>query len=128
LARPYESDRIQVQGLVVQSYVAAYSHHAAARSLGDWLSSEGVPAVTGIDTRTLTRKLREVGTMRGWILPEEMDVERAKRAAKAIEMRDEVFRSVAPSAPIRHAGGELEILLVDVGAKDNIVRSLVERG
>src|SRR6185369_15172946 len=93
---PYESDRIQVQGLVVQSYMESYSHHAAVRSLGAWLASEGIPAITGIDTRTLTRKLREVGTMKGWILPEEMDVERAKRAAKAIEMRDEVFRSVAP--------------------------------
>ncbi len=128
IARPYESDRIQVQGLVVQSYVSAYSHHAATRSLGAWLTAEGIPAVTGIDTRTLTRKLREVGTMKGWILPEEMDVERAKRAARTVDMHDEVFRSVAPSAPIRHAGGELEILLVDVGAKDNIVRSLLERG
>src|SRR5881296_1604058 len=52
LARPYESNRIQVQGLVVQNYIEAYSHHAAARSLGAWLASENVPAVTGIDTRT----------------------------------------------------------------------------
>src|SRR5262244_2877997 len=51
LAGPYESDRIQVQGLVVQSYVSAYSHHAATRSLGQWLEGEGIPAVTGIDTR-----------------------------------------------------------------------------
>src|SRR5712691_2234474 len=40
LARPYESNRIQVQGLVVQNYIEAYSHHAAARSLGAWLASE----------------------------------------------------------------------------------------
>src|SRR5262249_14038607 len=74
---PYESDGIQVQGLVVQSYVEAYSHHAATRSLGGWLASEGVPGVTGIDTRTLTRKLREHGTMRGWLVPAEMDLDRA---------------------------------------------------
>ena len=53
---PYESDRIQVQGLVVQTYVDAYSHHAATRSLGAWLQAEGIPAITGIDTRTLTRR------------------------------------------------------------------------
>src|SRR5437867_1770223 len=58
IARPYESDRIQIQGLVVQTYVGAYSHHAATRSLGAWLATEGIPAITGIDTRTLTRKLR----------------------------------------------------------------------
>jgi carbamoyl-phosphate synthase small subunit len=128
LARPYESDGIQVQALVVQSYVAAYSHHAAARSLGSWLAGEGVPAVTGIDTRTLTRKLREAGTMKGWVYPAEMDLDRVKRTAAAVEMREDVFRLVAPAAPIRYPGGELEILLVDAGAKDNIVRCLLERG
>ena len=57
--RPYESDRIQVQGLVVQHYVDDYSHHAAVRTLRQWLLDEDVPAVTGVDTRTLTRRLRE---------------------------------------------------------------------
>jgi Carbamoylphosphate synthase small subunit len=69
LERPYESDRVQVQGLVVQNLVEAYSHHAAARSLSAWLAEEGVCGISGIDTRTLTRRLREHGTMRGWLLP-----------------------------------------------------------
>jgi carbamoyl-phosphate synthase small subunit len=126
--RPYESDGIQVQGLVVQTYVDEYSHHAATRSLGEWLQSEGIPAVTGVDTRTLTRKLREHGTMRGWILPADMELERAKRTAHTVEMREEVFRLVSPKEPIRYPGGPLKILLVDAGAKDNIVRSLLARG
>jgi len=41
----------------VQSYVDKYSHHAATRSLGAWLEAESVPGITGIDTRTLTRRL-----------------------------------------------------------------------
>src|SRR5215470_13812735 len=49
IARPFEADRIQVQGLVVQNYVQAHSHHAASRSLGDWLRTENVPAVTSVD-------------------------------------------------------------------------------
>jgi carbamoyl-phosphate synthase small subunit len=128
LGRPYESDRIQIQGLVVQHYVDAYSHHAAARSLGAWLASEGVPALTGIDTRTLTRKLREHGTMRGWIFPAEMEVDRAKRSAHTVEMREEAFRLVSPAETLRYPGGSIKILLVDAGAKDNIVRSLLQRG
>lgn len=128
IARPYESGQIQVQGLVVQNYVEAYSHHAATRSLGEWLSSEGIPAITDIDTRTLTRKLREHGTMRGWILPNDGDVERARRGAATIDMKDEVFRVVSPKETIRYEGGQHKILLVDAGAKDNIVRSLLERG
>lgn len=125
---PYESDRVQVQALVVQNYFDAYSHHGAKRSLSAWLDAEGVPGVTGIDTRTLTRKLREHGTMRGWVLPADMDLDRGKRAATSIDMRDEVFRSVAPKEPIRYEGGRIKILLVDAGAKDNITRSLMKRG
>jgi carbamoyl-phosphate synthase small subunit len=128
LARPYEADHIQVQGLVVQQYFDKHSHHAATRSLSAWLESEGVPAVTGIDTRTLTRKLREFGTMRGWIFPADMDLERAKRTGHTVEMREEVFRLVAPKETIRYEGGDHRILLVDAGAKDNIVRCLLERG
>jgi len=128
LARPYEADHIQVQGLVVQNYVGAYSHHLATRSLGAWLEGEGIPAITGIDTRTLTRKLREHGTMRGWVLPADLDVERGKRAAHTVEMKEEVFRLVSPKETVRYPGGGIKILLVDCGAKDNIVRSLLERG
>src|SRR5258706_6542335 len=50
-ASGFESPRIQVQGLVVQNYTAQPSHHASTRSLRDWLESEGVPALEGIDTR-----------------------------------------------------------------------------
>lgn len=128
IATPYESSAIQVQGLVVQSYVANFSHHAATRSLGAWLASEGVPGVTGVDTRTLTRKLREHGTMRGWLVRAGESLATAKSRARAVEMTKEVFRLVAPRETIRYAGGDPKILLVDVGAKDNIVRSLLARG
>jgi carbamoyl-phosphate synthase small subunit len=128
LERPYESGRVQVQGLVVQTASRTYSHHAATRSLGDWLRGENVPAVTGIDTRTLTRRLREHGTMQGWLFPAAMGLAEARRAARGVEMRDEVFRSVAPAEPIRYAAGKTTILVIDAGAKDNIVRSLLERG
>jgi carbamoyl-phosphate synthase small subunit len=113
---------------VVQHYTAAYSHHAATRSLGDWLVSEDIPAVTGIDTRTLTRRLREKGTMQGWLFPATMSAKEAKRTAASVRMRDDVFDRVAPSAAVRYPGGELNVLLLDIGAKDNIVRSLLARG
>jgi carbamoyl-phosphate synthase small subunit len=128
LERPYEADRIQVQGLVVQSYVDTHSHHAATRSLAEWLRSENIPAVAGIDTRTLTRRLRERGTMKGWLAPRSMDVQRAKATAESVEMREEVFRLVSPNEPIRYSGGPIRIMLVDAGAKDNLVRSLLSRG
>jgi len=128
LDRPYESDRIQVQALVVQNIVDAHSHHAADRSLAAWLAAENVPGLTGVDTRTLTRRLREHGTMRGWIYPADITMEDARREARSVDMRDELFHLVAPREPVHYGGGERTILLVDAGAKDNLVRSLQARG
>jgi carbamoyl-phosphate synthase small subunit len=128
LDAPYESDRVQVQALVVQNYVEAYSHHAASRSLHDWLAAEGIPGLTGVDTRSLTRRLRERGTMRGLLHPASMHEEEARACADTVDMRDEVFRIVAPRKPVRYGDGRLTILVVDAGAKDHIVRSLLVRG
>jgi carbamoyl-phosphate synthase small subunit len=125
---PYESRSIQPQGLVVQSYSAHFSHHAGRRSLGDWLRSEGVPGVAGIDTRTLTRILRERGTMQGWLLPGPMDLEQARRIARSVDMRKQVFLDVAPHVAVTYEAGRTRVLLVDCGAKDQIVRSLLGRG
>lgn len=127
LVAPYESGQIQVLGLVVQNYMDKYSHSDAGRSLQQWLQDEGVPAVTGVDTRRLTRKLREVGTMRGWLLGDDGETEKAKRQASQVDMSEEVFMLVAPTEVVRYQGGELKIMLVDVGAKDNIVRSMLQR-
>ena len=87
-----------------------------------------MPAIEGIDTRSLTRRLREHGTMRGWLMPAGMSVDEAQSVARSVEMTTDVFNEVAPQQPIRYDGGELEILVIDVGIKDNIVRSLLSRG
>src|SRR5260370_35723754 len=77
---PYESGRVQVQGLVLQSYVNKYSHHAAARSLGAWLEAEGAPGITGIDTRPLPRRPREHGARKGGLFPAAHDPTPARNA------------------------------------------------
>jgi carbamoyl-phosphate synthase small subunit len=125
---PYESDRVQALGLVVQGYTRHFSHSTAVRSLGDWLADEGVPGLTGIDTRALTRRLRQHGVMRGWIGPTDLPSTETMRRARSVDMRAQVFHDVAPAARVDYAGGPLRVLLVDCGAKDQIVRSLLERG
>ncbi len=127
LARPYESDRVQVQALVVQNYVDAHSHHAASRSLHQWLVDDNIAGITGVDTRALTRRLRERGTMQGWIYPATLSADTARTLATGVDMRADVFHRVAPREPVHHGTGKYTILLVDVGAKDNIVRSLLAR-
>lgn len=68
LSSPFESSRIHVAGLVVASYSEEYSHWLASSSLGDWLKENGVPAIYGVDTRSLTKRIRESGSMLGKLL------------------------------------------------------------
>ena len=67
----FEASRIHIAGLVVATYSGEdYSHYLATSSLGKWLKEEGVPAMYGVDTRALTKKIREKGSMLGKLLTE----------------------------------------------------------
>ena len=66
--------------------------------------------------------------MQGWLLPGDMDTQTGVKQSDAIEMSKELFHLVAPTEPIVYPGGDLKILLIDAGAKDNIARSLLARG
>ncbi|TIC51772.1 carbamoyl-phosphate synth [Wallemia mellicola] len=68
LPEEFESAKIHVAGLVVSTYAPDYSHFLANSSLGTWLQEQGIPAVFGVDTRNLTKKIREKGVMLGRIL------------------------------------------------------------
>lgn len=74
LSAHFESSQIHVAGLVVSSYAGEdYSHHLATSSLGTWLKEQGIPAMYGVDTRTLTKKIRDKGSMLGKLLARKQD-------------------------------------------------------
>jgi carbamoyl-phosphate synthase small subunit len=126
---PFESARIQVQALIVHHHCQRPSHHTAQRSLGAWLASQGIPAMEGVDTRSLTRHLRRHGTIAGQLLLDASEKQACLAAGdaltspEAVEMAG-VIGVVAPKEVRHYPGGELRILLVDTGAKENIVRCL----
>jgi carbamoyl-phosphate synthase small subunit len=128
-AGPFESERIQVQALIVHSHCDQPSHAASKRTLGAWLMSQGIPAMEGVDTRTLTRHLRSHGTIEGQLLIGAAD--RSNRGddtetqllPEVVDMSD-VVELVALKEAVVYPAGELQILLVDTGAKENIVRCL----
>jgi carbamoyl-phosphate synthase small subunit len=115
----FESDRIQVTGLVVSEYCLEPSHFSSKRSLADWLRKQKVPAIGGVDTRALTERLRQSGVMKGKILVNE----------KAVPFEEVTMPVAKVSCAERrvYEGGELRILLVDCGAKNNILRCLLDR-
>ena len=123
LPRHFESDRVQVRALVTANYHGEYHHWSADRSLGEWLESEGVPGLYGVDTRALTRHLRERGTVSGRIVP---------RGSPAPDWYDpagdSVVDRVSRTEPVTLGDGDVHVVVVDCGVKNNILRCLLRRG
>lgn len=119
----FESDRIHVSGLIVSEYSDTYSHWTAKKSLGQWLDEQEVPGITGIDTRALTKKLREKGSMKGRIVAVSND-----KKEKFEDPNDRnLVSEVSCNEPIIYPAGKKMVVLVDCGAKENIIRSLLDR-
>lgn len=119
----FESDRIQVAGLVVAQVHSDTSHAGAGRSLSDWLSGEGVPGISGIDTRALTLRLRERGTMLGRIVREA-----GEPVALYDPSRVDIVAEVSTPEPVEFPGKGKRVVLVDCGVKQSIRRELLARG
>ena len=118
----FESQKIQIAGLVVSEYSENYSHAEAKQSLGLWLKRSGIPAMTGVDTRALTKRLREHGVLLGEL------VQSGKGKGFVDPNKDNLVAKVSPRKKRIYGSGRTKILAVDCGMKENIVRSLLSRG
>ena len=128
-----ESDRIYAAALIVADYSEQYSHWNACESLADWLKREQVPGITGIDTRQLTKTLREHGVMMGRLEFDDCLVGRDCLATNGTEEEDygaiNWVERVSCKDVIRYGEGVgKKVVLVDCGVKANIIRCLLERG
>ncbi len=122
----FEADRIHVRGIVVSTLSNDYSHHLATRSLHDWMETEGVVGIEGVDTRALTRKLRHGGSVSGKIVVDESTSEGDLAFENLADVN--LVAEVSIDKPITYGDGAKRIVLVDCGAKANIVRCLLARG
>jgi carbamoyl-phosphate synthase small subunit len=121
LLKFYESSSIHISGLIVSDYSFDYSHWNAEESLGSWLKKHAVPGIYGIDTRALTKKLRENGTMLGKIIYHEEKVDLYD------PNKENLVALVSTQKKVIYGKGKYKILLLDCGVKYNIIRSLLER-
>ncbi|HLN20467.1 MAG TPA: glutamine-hydrolyzing carbamoyl-phosphate synthase small subunit [Bacteroidales bacterium] len=121
LFRFYESSSIHISGLIVSDYSFEYSHWNATESLHDWLNRNNVPGVYGIDTRALTKMIREKGSMLGKLEPD----------GTSTDFYDpnkvNLVEQVSTSEKKVYGNGKYRILLVDCGVKYNIIRNLLKR-
>ena len=120
-----ESDKIYASALIVSDYTEEHSHWNAVESLADWLKREHVPGITGIDTRELTKVLREHGVMMGKILFDDEPDIIPEADYEGVNFVDRV----STKEIIRYnEGAGKKVVLVDCGVKANIIRSLITRG
>jgi len=117
----FESDKLHISALVISDYSWEYSHWNAERSLGDWLKQNRIPGIFDVDTRMITKLLREKGSMLGKVIydeqePDFYDPNQENLVAKVSTNERKVYGS-----------GRYRILLLDCGVKYNIIRYLLKR-
>jgi carbamoyl-phosphate synthase small subunit len=118
----FESDKIHISGLIIADYSFEHSHWNAVESLGEWLKANDVPGLYDIDTRALTKILRVKGSMLGKIVFEGDDIDFYD------PNHENLVAKVSISKPETYGNGELKVVLVDCGTKNNIIRCLTKRG
>ena len=141
LATFMESDKIYARAIIVSDYSEEYSHWNAKESLAEWLKREHVPGITGIDTRQLTKLLREHGVMMGKILFDDEPDNIPEASYEGVNFVEQVsckeiveYKAAEYTAadadhlaPLRKPNGK-KVVLVDCGVKNNIIRCLLRRG
>jgi carbamoyl-phosphate synthase small subunit len=131
----FESDRIQVRGLVIHELCEEPFHWASTRTLDKWLKDEGIPGISGVDTRRLTKKLRTHGVMLGIIHVceegEEPNIDSLLQEAKNIP--DPNLTALAKQVTVKEptlykVEGANTVALIDTGVKNSIIRNFLKRG
>ncbi|KAK3703622.1 Multifunctional pyrimidine synthesis protein CAD [Vermiconidia calcicola] len=129
LLKYFESPNIQACGIVVADVALQYSHWTAVESLAQWCAREGVPAISGVDTRAIVTHLREEGSSLGKItVGEEYDADEDEAYEDPASIN--LVKKVSTKSPfhVPSPNGSAHIALIDCGVKENILRSLVSRG
>ena len=120
-----ESDKIHASAIIVSDYCETYSHWNANESLASWLQREKVPVITGIDTRELTKVLRNHGVMMGKIIFDDEPDNIPEANYEGINFVDRVS---CKEIKRYNEGASKKVVFVDCGVKANIIRCLINRG
>jgi carbamoyl-phosphate synthase small subunit len=112
---------MHISGLIISDYTEEFSHWNAKKSLSTWLKEQQIPGIYGIDTRALTKILREKGTMLGKIIFNNQDILMFDPAT------ENLVAQVSTNEIKVYGSGKYKILLIDCGVKYNIIRNLIKR-
>ena len=137
LSKNLESDRIHPKGLIVFDYCEDYSNWEAEKSLEQWMNEQGLTGIYGIDTRELTKILRDKGAMKGCIIPEgaAQPAEAVKPTPADVCCGETIVYPAQPAQDVENINGSKaavtngkKVVVVDLGVKHSILRGLIARG
>ena len=137
LSKNLESERIHPKGLIVFDYCEDYSNWEAVKSLEQWMNEQGLTGIYGIDTRELTKILRDKGSMKGCIIPEgaAQPADAAKPTPADVCCSETIVYPAQSAQDVEHINGSKaavtagkKVVVVDLGVKHSIVRGLLARG
>ena len=132
ISKFFESDKIQVRGLVVHELSLTASHWNLAMTLDEWMHNEKIPGISGIDTRELTKKLRTGGVMMAALVVSdtEIDVEEIKKQlASSPNYNSEKFMDIVSTKHEEvYGSNEKSVVVIDTGVKNAILRNLRNLG
>jgi carbamoyl-phosphate synthase small subunit len=144
LEKHFESSEIHIQGLVISDYSFRYSHWNAKKSLAEWLKENNIPGIFDVDTRELTKKIREKGAMLGKIIINDEDVgfydPNKEDLVKQVTIKKPIVYDPIMNKYITINNDSMinkknkknnqenkTIILIDCGAKNNIIRNFIKR-
>ncbi len=132
ISKFFESDKIQVRGLVVHELSLTASHWNLAMTLDEWMHNEKIPGISGIDTRELTKKLRTGGVMMAALVVSdtEIDVEEIKKQlASSPNYNSEKFMDIVSTKHEEvYGSNEKSVVVIDTGVKNAILRNIRNLG
>lgn len=124
----FESLIPTLKGVVVKEACQAPSNFRAQKTLDDVLKEFDIPGISGVDTRSITKKIREHGVLKAAFVDDETEIETSIQNLKKIEFPRNEVPTVSTKTPYVSTGFDLRVVLVDFGKKQNIVRELNARG
>lgn len=122
-----ESDKIWAKAVFVHEVADFESNFRCKVNLDKWLRDSGIPGLTNVNTRKLTKVLRDAGTMKGCLVSDIQDLDDIHKKIKEYEIKDVVNEVTSKTVKVYGKGKPKRVALLDYGFKHNIVNSLLKR-
>ena len=122
-----ESPQVHAHGIVVKDLCKQPSNSRSIMTLDTWLKEQGILGVEGVDTRMITKKIRQEGTVKCVISTEGISITEARELSEKTELKGDCMKSAGTHVKKIIGNGSRKIAVLDFGVKESMLRALIER-